>query len=87
MSIKPLNQLFIAGALLVGVSTFVGSGSTNAGSTQSAISTTSAGATAPVAAETLPIANLASSASAESEYHSASGEGQFTAGGQLVGGR
>jgi hypothetical protein len=74
--------MLIAGACLVGVAVFIGSGLTNAGLTSASNSIT-----APVAVETLPIADTTPLASSDSEYHSASGEGQFTASGQLVGGR
>lgn len=80
MDTKTLGKFFIGLGIIYGMVVFVGNGYST-----SANALTPPASVAPVAAETLPVPQL--TASSESEYYSASGEGQFMANGQLVGGR
>lgn len=80
MDTRTLGKFFIGLGILYGMVVFVGNGYPTA-----ANAVTQPDLVSPVVAETLPIPQLP--ASEASEYHSASGEGQFMGNGQLVGGR
>ena len=79
MDTKTLGKFFIGLGIIYGMVVFVGNGYPT-----SANALTPPASATPVAAETLPLPQLTA---VESEYYSASGEGQFMPNGQLVGGR
>ena len=80
MDTKSLGKFFIGLGTIYGMVVFVGNGYPT-----SANALTPPAPAALVAAQTLPVPQL--TAAVESEYYSASGEGQFMPNGQLVGGR
>jgi len=80
MDTKTIGKFFIGLGILYGMVVFVGNGYPTA-----ANASAHAAPAAPVAAETLPIPQPG--VAVDPEYYSASGEGQFMANGQLVGGR
>ena len=80
MDTRTIGKFFIGLGILYGMVVFVGNGYPTAANAVAHPAPTS-----PVAAETLPIPQPG--VAVASEYYSASGEGQFMANGQLVGGR
>jgi hypothetical protein len=80
MDTRTLGKFFIGLGIIYGMVVFVGNGYPT-----SANALTPPASGVPIAAETLPAPTL--TAAPESEYYSASGEGQFMANGRLVGGR
>jgi hypothetical protein len=85
MGMNSTKQFVIGLTILGATALFVGSGSSVAH--VEAPAAQAPASTLPVASENLPIPTPSSLGEQSSEYFSASGEGQFTPSGQLVGGR